>query len=435
MRQKVRQVLTHPLFSGSAIMIIGTNGIAGLNYIYHFAMGRLLGASAYGELVSLFSLIGLLGMVPTALNLVVIKFVSSSKSKAEVYSLISYLQKRVLIATLIIIAVSFLLAKPAKDFFKLSSEINFIFVGLVFAFSLFVFINRAVMQGALRFWAFVLNTLIDNVFKLVGGVFFVFLGYSVFGAMIALVIGSIFSIGLSFYLIRDYLKGYTRTALPIKPFVIYSLPVFAHQLSIVSFISSDLLLVKHYFDPVLAGHFSATSTIAKIIFFAASPIMAVMFPLISKRVANGEKYMKIFLYSVLLTLFVTVSGAIFFSFFAPLAVWILFGRDFGEASSYLPLFSLFMILLSLNNLLVGFYLSLNKTRIVIFPLIAAALQIILIIFYHDSLLTVLFISNITSALLSVILIVYSIYGREVNFSNSSSLQTTKDNSKRPRKNS
>ena len=82
MRQKVRQVLTHPLFSGSAIMIIGTNGIAGLNYIYHFAMGRLLGASAYGELVSLFSLIGLLGMVPTALNLVVIKFVSSSKSKA-----------------------------------------------------------------------------------------------------------------------------------------------------------------------------------------------------------------------------------------------------------------------------------------------------------------------------------------------------------------
>ncbi len=35
MRERVKKVITHPLFSGSAIMIVGTNGIAGLNYIYH----------------------------------------------------------------------------------------------------------------------------------------------------------------------------------------------------------------------------------------------------------------------------------------------------------------------------------------------------------------------------------------------------------------
>ncbi len=434
MREKVRHIITHPLFSGSAIMIVGTNSVAGLNYIYHFAMGRLLGASAYGELVSLFSLIGLLGMLPTALNLVVIKFVSSAQKKSEVFSLISYLHKKVLWASLLIVVLSFILAKPAKDFLKLSLEMNFVFVGIILALSLFVFINRAVMQGTLRFRSFVVSMLFDNVFKLIGGIGLVWLGFSVFGALFALVVGSLLSVGFSLYLIRDYLKGHIFESIPLKPFVIYSLPVFAHQLAITSFVSSDLLLVKHYFDPVVAGNYSATSTIAKII-FSASPIMSVMFPIIAKRVSSGERYMKIFIYSVLLTLFVTISGAVFFSFFAPFAVWILFGRDFGSASQNLPLFSLFMILLSLNNLLVGFFLSLNKTKVVIFPLIAAALQVLFVVLYHDSLFTILIISNITSALLSLVLIVYSIYGREVNFSNSAGIQTAKNNRKRSSKNS
>jgi len=263
MRERVRKVITHPLFSGSAIMIVGTNGIAGLNYIYHFAMGRLLGASAYGELVSLFSLIGLLGMVPTALNLVVIKFVSSAQTKAEVYSLVTFLQKKVLWSTVVIVVLSVFLAQPAKEFFKLSSNINFVFVGIIFALSLYVFINRAVLQGTLRFRSFVFNLLFDNTFKLFGGIGMVLLGFSVYGALFALVVGSILSVGLSFYLIRDYLKGHAFSMPPIAPFVIYSLPVFAHQLAITSFISSDILLVKHYFDPVLAGNYSATSTIVR----------------------------------------------------------------------------------------------------------------------------------------------------------------------------
>ncbi len=435
MKEKTLTFIRHPLFSGSAIMIVGSNLVAGLNYIYHFLMGRLLGAAAYGELVSLFSLLGLLGMLPMALNFVVIKFVSSATDKSETYSLIVYLQKKILWGTGIIIILSFLLAHWAKGILHLSSEVNFILIGFIFAASLIVFINRAVLQGSLRFYSYVLSSLSDNIFKLVGGVLFVFLGYSVFGALMALIIGSIVSIALSFFLIRDFFIGHILRLPAIKSLFIYSLPVFAHQLAITSFISTDLLFVKHFFDPVTAGNYSATSTIAKIIFFAASPIMSVMFPLISKRVSNGQSYKNIFLVSVLMTLFVTISGAIFFTFFAPLAVWILFGKDFGSASVYLPLFSIFMILLSLNNLVIGFYLSLNKTKISILPLGVAVLQILLMLLFHNTLFEILFVSVGTSALLSIFLTVYSIYEWNNHFSNRTGLSSTKNNRQGSKKNS
>lgn len=430
MRKKFQYIIGHPLLSGSSIMIIGINGISGLNYIYHFAMGRFLGASAYGELVSLFSLIGLLGMLPAALTLAITKFVSSAKSKDEVYSLIVFLQKKTLLFSVFFIALSILMAPFAKSFLKLSSEINFILVGVIFTFSLFTYINRAVLQGVLRFKSYVLNVLFDNFIKLIGGVGFVLLGFSVFGALFAIVIGGFFSIFISFLLIRDYLSGLTFTSPKIKPFIQYSLPVFGYQLAIMSFLSSDLILVKHYFDPITAGNYSATSTIAKIIFFAAGPILSVMFPIISKRIANGVDYKKVFGVSVLLTLFVAVSGAIVFTFFAPWAVWLLFGKGFGPAVQYLPMFSLFMIILSLNNLFVGFFLSVNRTRIVFLPLLIAAFQIILITFFHQSPDQILLISVLTSTLLCLGLIVYSVYDREACFGNSTSIQTAKHDRKR-----
>lgn len=436
MKDKALQLLKHPLFSGSAIMIVGTNAVAGFNYIYHFAMGRLLGVEAYGELAALFSIIGLLGMIPMALSLVITKYVSSIHDESTLPGLIRFLQKKVLILGLIVVAICLLFSEIARDFLKLTSTVNFLLVAIILALSFSVGINRAVMQGLLKFKEYVLSLMFDNFFKLVGGVSFVLLGWSVFGALLALVIGGFFSILVGFYLIKDYLKGKGGSIPNLKPYIAYSLPVFIHQLVILSFISSDLILVKVFFDPIQAGYYSATSTVGKIIFFAASPVMSVMFPIISKRISSGISYYKIFWYSFALTLFITVSGALVFSLFAPTAISLLFGKGFGASSFNLPLFSIFMILLSLNNLLIGFFLSINQTKIMIMPLIAAVAQIVFIFFFHETLIQVMSTSIAISALLTGGLIVYLVYGRQASayISNSSGVQTGKNHRKRSDKN-
>lgn len=435
MKEKTLKFINHPLFSGTMLMVVGTNLVNGLNYIYHFLMGRFLGPAAYGELVSLFSIIGILGIVPVAMNLSITKFVSSQQEYSKIHSLIDYLQRRVIWVMLVAVLTSFALAPIIVEYLKLSHPANFILVSFILGITFSTFINRAVMQGLLLFPQIVFSSLIENLSKLLGGVGLVLLGWSVFGAMFALVLSGLISLGLSFYFIRGYLVGKVIDVPSLKPLFIYTFPVFLHQLFVTSMISSDIILVKYFFDPISAGNYSATSTLAKIIFFAASPVLSVMFPLVSSRLAKKQSFTKVFILSVLMTLAITVSLALLFVFFAPFAVWMLFGKGFGSASELLPLFSLFMILFSLNNLLIGFFLSVNKTIITVIPLLAAFFQVLFIFIFHNSLVEVLMISILTSALLLIILIVYSINERKTCFGYSSSVQTRKNNSKRLEKDS
>ena len=86
--------IKHPLFSGSMILVIGSNSVSFLNYLYHFVMGRMLGPSSYGELVVLISVIGLLGIIPGSLSMVIIKYISSAKNQDEIAILTNWLKDR-----------------------------------------------------------------------------------------------------------------------------------------------------------------------------------------------------------------------------------------------------------------------------------------------------------------------------------------------------
>ncbi len=79
MKKYFKQLITNPLFSGSAIMIFGSNFVSFINYLFHLVMGRMLGPASYGELAALIALIGLLGMIPASMSLVIVKYVSSAK--------------------------------------------------------------------------------------------------------------------------------------------------------------------------------------------------------------------------------------------------------------------------------------------------------------------------------------------------------------------
>ena len=78
MRQKVKGIMAHPLFSGSAIMVFGSNFANFFAYLYHVVIGRLLGPSLYGELAATLSLIGMISASFSFFSLVIVKFVSSA---------------------------------------------------------------------------------------------------------------------------------------------------------------------------------------------------------------------------------------------------------------------------------------------------------------------------------------------------------------------
>jgi len=228
---KIFNLIKHPLFSGSAIMIVGSNLVSFLNYFYHLIMGRMLGPANYGELAALISLIGLLGIIPSSISLVVIKYISSA-DKQEVNNLINWLKKKVFLISFILFVAILLISPFITSFLKIPKMSYLIFIAIAFLFSFQSGLNRSILQGLLRFKDMVVSTLLEGGVRLIASIFLVYLGFQISGVMFALTISAV----LGWYLTNNYLKQKSnREADPpppnIKPMLVFTIPVIIQTIA------------------------------------------------------------------------------------------------------------------------------------------------------------------------------------------------------------
>lgn len=411
MKQHLRRLITHPLFSGSSIMIIGSNSASALNYLYHLIAGRLLGPSLYGELASLISIIGLLGIIPSAVSLVIVKQVSSTKSKPEINSLISWFKEKMFMISLIFALIILISSSFISSFLHISRVSYLFLISLSFFFSLQSGFNRSILQGLLKFKEMVVSILVENGAKLLSTMFLIILGLAVNGAMMSLIFASAIGLYLTNYYLKVKKGKIVKVSPNIKSMIILTIPVLIQSVSTTSIYSSDVVLVKHFFSAHDAGIYASLSTLGKIIFFGAGPISAVMFPLVAKRNSKGESYKNIVIYSFIATALFAITTCFIYFIIPEFAINLLFGPAYLESSKLLIWFGIFMSLFTLSFLLINFGISLGKNKIVILPLIGALLQIILISYYHQTLYSVVLISTGVTALLLLSLLIYSSYDK------------------------
>src|SRR4030043_1931613 len=403
-----KNLIKHPLFSGSAVMIIGSNSANFVAYIYHLIIGRMLGPASYGELASILSLMGLIFTSFNFFGLVIVKFVSAAEKK-DLPSIFSWFTKKVvlfggLVSFLILIATPFL-----SRFLSVKISIVALIVP-IFVVGVAGFLYRSFLQGILRFKEVVISTNAEIMGRVILGVVFIYLGFGVFGAVTGLFLAAF----ISFMILRYYLKD-IRVVDRISKFsegnkvLKYSLPIFISSVATTSFFTSDVILVKHFFSAHDAGIYASLSTLGKIVFYGTAPISAVMFPMISKRHAKGQEFKKIFFLSLILTFAISL-GIIFIYWLLPsISVNILYGSKFLEGSRYLVWFGIFMAIYSLCSLFINFYLSQEKTKIVTPLVIFAMIQIIGIWLIHESIFSVIKVSIFAASLLLSFLLIYFAY--------------------------
>src|SRR3990167_6928684 len=342
-------IVKHPLFGGSLVMIIGSNITNFINYIYHVAMGRVLPPAQYGELATLLSLSGLIGIIPGCVSLAIVKFVSSASGDNEVAELVTWFKKK----SLTVAVVMFLFSVPTG-------------------------FNRSILQGLIHFGQLVSSILVENLTRLGLGVALVILGYSVFGVVMGIFLATV----LGWIMTHRFLSKYTVNKVKKLPNLAkifrFTIPVMIFSFTATSLYSVDLLLVKHFFSSQEAGAYAAMSILGRIILFGSGPIGAVMFPLVSQRKARKQEYMSIFYYSFILTALLSTVILSIYYFWPQLVVSITYNQKYLEMSQNLVWFGLFATMFTLANLLMSFYLSIGKVRSVTVSLAAALIQVILI---------------------------------------------------------
>ncbi|MBI2596869.1 oligosaccharide flippase family protein [Candidatus Daviesbacteria bacterium] len=406
MKKHINKLISNPLFSGSAIMLIGSTSASVLNYLYHLIVGRLLGPSAYGELASIISVAGLLGVIPAAANLVIVKQISSAENPTEVNSLINWFKTKMFLLSLSFTILILILSPFISSFLKISKLSYLILISVSFLFSLQSGFNRAILQGLLKFKELVISILAENASKLLMSVIFIMAGFAVNGAMFSFVLASFFGFALVNHYLKIKDKPDSHVYSNLKPMFLLVLPVLIQSISTTSIYSSDVILVKHFFSSYEAGIYASLSTLGKIIFFGVGPISSVMFPLVSIRNTKGGNYRKILFSALAATTVFALAVCLFYLFLPEVAINLLFGSLYLKSAKLLIWFGTFMTLFALSFLLINFGISLGRNKIVIFPLIFSVLQIILIYLFHQTLLEVVFVSNIVNALLLIALLIY-----------------------------
>lgn len=403
MKRYVKKVIAHPMFSGSLWVVLGTNANNVIQYLYHPVMGRLLGVERYGEMVASFSLIVLIGILPSTLSLVVVKYISSADSEVSISKFFSWIYSLSLKIGGVIALLLLLLSPAIAAYLKLPV----LAVAISASSTLFVLpvsVIRATLQGRVDFKSLIISIICESVAKLVLGVILVLLGLSLTGALLGVVIASLIGWLVSWLPVRKY---YTPSAIVpgLKPIVVYAIPVVVSSLATTSLFSSDVILAKHFLTASQAGIYASLSALGKVIIYASGPISSIMFPAISMRHAKKAPYLQIFLLGFAVTAALCSVVLFIYKIFPYLAVGTLFGSRFVAAVPYLFLFGLAVSLFSLSSYLTNFLLSINCSRAVSYPAISAVLQIVGINFFHASLYQVIYVSlGVAFVLLTALLL-------------------------------
>ena len=296
-------------------------------------------------------------------------------------------------------------------------------VGVAFLIILPQTATSGVLQG-LQFFLFLsLNSIFSAVVKLVGGLGLVFLGYSVGGALSGFLLAIFLPFLTSLFALRIFF-GRRGATVDWPSFIRYIPPAALSALGLNLLITTDIILVKHFFNPFEAGIYSSLSLVGRVILFFSSPISVVMFPIIAERHSSHKDYHRYLFYSLSLVALASLSITAFYFLFPVYSVKFFFGEKFLPAAPYLGSFGIFITFYSVSNVLVSFFLSIHKTKVSYFLIAAAALQWLLINLFHRNFTEVVFASLFVSALLTISLLLYLLLDDDFRYR--SRLQAGKD---------
>lgn len=382
-------------FKHGTIMFIATSVGNVINYVFHIYMTRALGPSGYGILASLLSLLVIISVPASSLQTVVTKYVATFRAKDQ-YGKIRYflfrLMKKVFWYCIFAFIVFSLSSGYISSFLNVPSRIPVIVLGTVILVSFISPIMYGGLQGLQSFKHLGANMMINAAMKLVFGVTLVAIGFGVSGAVAAFTLSGVVVFLLALIPLRFlFYQKMDNTGLNPTEIKEYFWPVVVAFLCFSILTNIDVVIVKHFFAPIQAGHYAAAAIFGKIVLFFPGAVVMVMFPKTAE-LHTLERDSRPLLWKSLLTV-AGLCGLITIGYFAfpSLIVSLLFGSRYLKSIPLMGLFGIAMTLFSVVNILLLYSLSVHRIKFIFFLAACTLMQVTLLWFFHSTLQTVLYV--------------------------------------------
>lgn len=350
--------------SGALLFAATLAGVAA-TYLFYLVSGRLLGPDDYGTLAAVLSLLTIVSLPFSALQMALSRDVSSHVTRAgdaEAALLTRALLRWAGIATVGLLAVFLALSVPLESLLQLDSIKPLLFAVVSLAPVVLAPVLLGDIQGRQQFSRLAIATSFPLVFRCALFLVLAVAGWRLYGALFAIAVGSLAGLALPVWWRRDLLRRVPRPRVSVRPFLVALVPVMVGLLAVTALTNVDVLIVKARLPGEDAGIYGAASAFAKVAFFLPMAIVGVIFPRVAARRARGEETGDI----LGRTLIVTAGFcAVLFTFYGLLGtplVRLTYGAEFEEAGSLLGLFGIGMTFFSLANVLVSYHLSRHEPR-------------------------------------------------------------------------
>jgi O-antigen/teichoic acid export membrane protein len=370
----VRQNLI--LFTGGLIAGIG-------GFVYHAIAGRVLGPATYGQVAFLIAVYSV-GTGPALIIVVVLArytAVLAARGETGVRSLLARTSRLVAIPSLLAVLVTTLFARPVAAFEHIGSTIPLLILGFSIALIWQVAIPRGILQGLQRFTALSLNLSLELIIRTTAAFLLLKAGYAVSGAMAAVFIGLVVCFGLGLYALRDHFQR-TASRVRLRVMAGFSLTAAAGIIGIQILYNQDVILAVHYLSAHEGGIYGGLNKIGTILFFLTLSVSQVLFPRVVEAVAKEQHPGRILLASAGILSALGAAALLVFAVLPGLVVAILFGPSFRDAAPFVFAVGVIGLALSLDNLLVQFFMAVHDRVFVPILAFGCVLEGGLIFLFH-----------------------------------------------------
>jgi O-antigen/teichoic acid export membrane protein len=331
------------VLSGSAILVAGSALLSVINFGYNLAVARLLGPSAFGHATVVYTLLVVVSAVTLSYQIVCAKVVAQQSIEEAKSQVFRGIHRSSWLCGLGVGILLVLIKNPITTYLKLPGSFLIILLAIGAAFYIPLGACRGYLQGDCDFRRLASNMVWEGALRLVGSLILIVAGLGVTGVIAA----NAGAVALAYFLALPKLAPITTASAPIRVpsgEAVQAIVFFVGQILIMN---SDIIVVKHFFLPAVAGVYAAVALVGRMIFVCSRSVMNSMFPIAAGASARGRRDRSVLTTSLALVLGMGLLSSLLLGL-VPAGVWrIFFGAGFLAVESHS--ISYFLVLYALTT--------------------------------------------------------------------------------------
>lgn len=374
---QISQFLSEEGFQTASLFVL--DGLANvIDFAFHFWMGRTLSPPEFAVLQTLNSIVLIYVTASGVFQPVLGRFVAEARSTGRSDSISSIFQtflRASLWVGLGLTLLVYIFAAPLAQWLNLpvwTIQIS----GLLIFLSTLRPVAAGVLQGEERFVSFGYTRVLTSLGRLVLGVFLVYSGFRLRGAVIAFPFGWLVGVAGAFLLLGKPLwkKGDRPPEGILRRGWQLSFHALLAYIAFMSLTSLDLVWVNRTLTENLAGAYASLVLLRRVIALLPGVAVIVMFPRIAVALAQGRLPDRLLLGTA--GIIVAASGALtlIYFFLGEQLVRIIFGAAYHPASALLGWMGFGMMGVSLSSIWLNYYLAEKPAVFVLFLCAAVVLE-------------------------------------------------------------